>query len=68
MEFKRANHATFLHAHKINLMLPKFTGSREFDSGDHERRARLPKPRNAEEKRLDKMRAQYKRLGIKINF
>lgn len=31
-------------------------------------RKRLPKPRTADEDRLHKMRLEYKRLGIKINF
>ena len=35
---------------------------------EKDRRTRLPKPRSTEEKRLDKMRSEYRRMGIKPNF
>ena len=35
---------------------------------DLDHRSRLPKPRNEEQKRVDKMRGAYKRLCIKIKF
>ena len=35
---------------------------------EKDRRTHLPKPRSAEEKRLDKMRSEYRRMGVKPNF
>jgi len=35
---------------------------------EKERRAYLPKPRTAEQTRVDKMRVEYLRMGIKPNF
>ena len=35
---------------------------------EKERRAYLPKPRTDEQKRVDKMRVEYLRMGIKPNF
>ena len=40
----------------------------QFAQQEKERRARLPKPQNAEEKRLAKMRVELKRMGIKPSF